>query len=174
MDAQEIIDKFKQKFGAEVKEARIEEHTCGIKKNKAQVIWLKVSRSKFKDAVRTLAFGTHPHLAVVSGNDLGNAIELIYHFSVNYGEHFKEISVNICVELPKSDLRIESICDIIPGAVITEREKQEMFGVTVENIPDSRKIFLPVDFPKDVYPWRKDEKGIPEKMIVNLSERRKK
>ncbi|MBU2565391.1 MAG: NADH-quinone oxidoreductase subunit C, partial [Candidatus Thermoplasmatota archaeon] len=68
------------------------------------------------------------------------------------------------------DLKISSICDIIPGALVTEREKQEMLGITVEGIPDSRRMFLPDDFPENVYPWRKDEKGIPEKMIKKLYE----
>ncbi|MDI6855976.1 MAG: NADH-quinone oxidoreductase subunit C [Candidatus Thermoplasmatota archaeon] len=172
MNAQELIDKLKQKFGAQIKEVRFEERPCGVKRNKAQIVWLKVDRSAFKPLVQFLV-PTTLHLAVVSGNDLGESIELIYHFSVNYGEHLKEISLNLCVELPKSDLKIESICDLIPGALITEREKEEMFGITIENIPDKRRIFLPEDFPEGIYPWRKDETGIPDKMIVKLSERRK-
>jgi membrane-bound hydrogenase subunit beta len=36
-----------------------------------------------------------------------------------------------------------------------------MIGVIVDGIPDGRRIFLPDDFPEEVYPWRKDEKGIP-------------
>jgi membrane-bound hydrogenase subunit beta len=58
----------------------------------------------------------------------------------------------------------------MPGATFTEREKQEMLGIEVVGIPDPRRLFLPDDFPEGVYPWRKDEKGIPDSMIKNLWE----
>jgi membrane-bound hydrogenase subunit beta len=59
---------------------------------------------------------------------------------------------------------------MIPGALFSEREKQEFFGITVKDIPDGRRLFLPEDFPQGVYPWRKDETGIPPEMIRNLWE----
>ncbi|MEW6070128.1 MAG: NADH-quinone oxidoreductase subunit C [Candidatus Thermoplasmatota archaeon] len=171
LTTEEFIEKFKLRFGETLKESRIETRIEGAKKNKFNVLWLKIDRKIFREFVKFLTvMAPYPHLAVVSGVDLGETIELIYHFSIYYGEHFKELSVNLCVELPKSDLRVDSICDIVPGALITEREKQEMLGVTIENIPDKRRIFLPEDFPEGIYPWRKDETGIPDKMIKKLSE----
>ena len=77
--------------------------------------------------------------------------------------------MNVAVDVPKSKPEIETICDWIPGALITEREKQEMLGVKIIGIPDSRRLFLPEDFPEGVYPWRKNEKGM-EKLIRNLHE----
>ena len=111
--------------------------------------------------------------AIGSGNDMGKNIELIYHFSVNYGTPLDEISLNIAVDLPKSKPEIETICDWIPGALVTEREKQEMLGVKVVGIPDSRRLFLPDDFPEGVYPWRKDKQPELEKLIRNLHEVKK-
>ncbi len=172
LDAEEIVAYFKDKFKEKIKDARIERRTAGIKKNEFFNVWLKIDKSIFKDAIRHLCEIQFPHLAVISGNDLGKNIELIYHFSLYYGERLKEISLNISVEIPKSNLKIPSICDIIPGALITEREQQEMLGVKIDGIPDGRRIFLPDDFPKDVYPWRKDETG-PQKMVRNLYEVKK-
>ncbi len=80
--------------------------------------------------------------------------------------------MNITVELPKSKPEIESICDLIPGALITEQEKQEMLGIKVKGIPKDKRVFVSDDFPKGIYPWRKDEKG-PEKMVRNLHEVKK-
>lgn len=168
---EEIIEKFKLRFGEALKESRLETRAEGAKKNIFNVIWLRIAREKFKEFVKAIIEICYPHLAVVSGVDLGETIELIYHFSIYYGEHSKELSLNLSVELPKSDPRIETISDIIPGALITEREKQEMLGIVVENIPDKRRCFLPEDFPEGVYPWRKDDKGIPDKMIRKLSEK---
>jgi membrane-bound hydrogenase subunit beta len=168
-----IIEYFKKRFGDKIIEDRVEKRKISVKKNEQNIVWFRVERSVFKDAVKHLLDLQFPHLSVVSGNDVGENIELIYHFTVNYGEHLKEIPVNISVEVSKNDLRIPTICDIIPGALVTEREKQEMLGVKVENMPDSGRMFLPDDFPENVYPWRKDEKGIPENMIKKLWEEKK-
>ncbi|HEC87746.1 MAG TPA: NADH-quinone oxidoreductase subunit C [Thermoplasmata archaeon] len=166
---EEIIKYFNDKFKEKIKDARIEKKSAGSKKKEFFNIWLKIDKSIFKEAVKHLCDIQFPHLAVISGNDLGENIELVYHFSIYYGGRLKEISVNVSVKIPKSDPKIESICDIIPGALITEREIQEMLGVKVENIPDNRRIFLPKNFPKDVYPWRKDEKG-PQKLVRDIYE----
>jgi membrane-bound hydrogenase subunit beta len=169
---EDIVKYFKDEFKTKIKDARIEKRTTGTNKNEFVQIWIKADKSIFKNAVKHLINLTFPHLAVVSGNDIGKNIELIYHFSLYYGTRNEEISLNMAVDLPKSKPTIETISDLIPGAVITEREKQEMLGVNVEGIPDNRRVFLPNDFPKGVYPWRKDETG-PQKMVRNLHEVRK-
>jgi membrane-bound hydrogenase subunit beta len=172
LDAKGIVKYFKDKFKTSIKDTRIEKHSAGTKKNESTTIWMKIDKKIFKDTIKHLVDLQFPHLAVVSGNDLGKTIELIYHFSLDYGNRLGEISLNIAVELPKSNPTIETVCDYIPGALITEREKQEMLGVKIEGIPDSRRLFLPDDFPKGVYPWRKDETG-PQKMVRNLHEVKK-
>ena len=63
----------------------------------------------------------------------------------------------------------QPLSDLIPGILLGEREKQEMMGVVVRNIPDPRRMFLPEDFPEGVYPWRRDETGIPPEMIRSLA-----
>ena len=41
--------------------------------------------------------------------------------------------------VPLNDLRIRTLTDIIPGILNMERETQEMLGVVIEDIPDSRR-----------------------------------
>ena len=164
---EEIVKYFTDTFGNRVRDTRIEKRTAGKRKKEFVNIWLNLEREILTKAVAHLSEIQFPHLAIISGNDIGESIFLNYHFSIYYGERLREISVNFTVELPKSDLTVESLCHLIPGALITEREIQEMFGVTVENIPDDRRIFLPDGFPKDVYPWRKDEKG-PQKVVRDM------
>jgi len=166
---EEIVEYFNDKFKENVKDTKIEKKTAGKKKKEFFTVWLKVDKSVFKDAVRELCEIDFPHFAVASGSDMGEYIELMYHFSIYYGERLKEISITISVDLPKTDLRIDSICDIIPGALISEREIQEMLGIKVEGIPDNRRIFLPEDFPEGVYPWRRDEKG-PQNLVRDMYE----
>jgi membrane-bound hydrogenase subunit beta len=104
---------------------------------------------------------------VISPVDTGDHVELLYHFSLYYGHHLKAIALVIRVTLPKTDLTVPTITDLIPGAIFSEREVQEMMGVAVAGIPDPRRLFIPDDFPKGVYPWRRDETG-PEKMLKVL------
>lgn len=169
LSSEEIVQYFNDKFKEKIKDARIEKRFAGSKKKEFFNIWLKIDKSIFKEAINHLCEIQFPHFAVISGNDIGENIELVYHFSVYYGERLKETSINISVEVPKSDPKIESICDIIPGALISEREIQEMLGVTVEGIPDNRRIFLIGNIPEGVYPWRKDEKG-PQKLVRDMYE----
>jgi len=157
----EIIELFKRNLKeSAVIDSRIETKTAGIKKNSYSVIWLQINPQNLKEATKFLNTIQFPHFAIISGNDTGKEIELIYHFSIYYGERFKEISINLTTYLPKEDLRIPTITDLIPGAQTTEREIKEMFGVTIEGLPDLPNIFLPQDFQKGVYPLRRDEKGI--------------
>lgn len=170
--AEEIVKYFTDEFNTKIKDVKIKKRSAGIKKNETTTIWMKIDKNAFKDIIKHLCAFQFPHLAVVSGNDLSDFIELIYHFTLNFGQRMSEILLNFSVELPKSSPEIESICDLIPGALITEREKQEFLGVKIIGIPDSRRLFLPDDFPEGVYPWRRDETGA-EKLYRNLHEVKK-
>jgi len=173
LDAKGLVKYFKDEFKTKVTKAEIKTKKEGKKQSEIVNIWMKIDKSIFKPFIKHLCDYQYPHLAVVSGNDFPKVIELVYHFSLDYGKDRKEISLNVAVDLPKSKPEIETICDYIPGALITEREKQEMLGVKVIGIPDNRRLFLPEDFPEDVYPWRKDDKGM-EKFIRNLHDEVKK
>jgi len=168
----ELVKSFKDEFKTKIKDAKIKERAAGKKKNVTTSIWMKVDKSIFKDVVKHLISLQFPHLAVASGNDLGKTIEIIYHFTVNFGTRMKVINLSISIEVPKTKPELETISDIIPGALITEREKAEMLGVKIKGIPDDRRCFVPEDFPEGVYPWRRDKTG-PEKYYKNLHEVKK-
>ncbi|MBE3090765.1 MAG: NADH-quinone oxidoreductase subunit C [Candidatus Atribacteria bacterium] len=168
-----IIELFEEKFDGSVINSKIEIKTAGLKKNSYNVIWLQINPEDLKNIVKFLCSITpFPHFAMISGNDIGENIELIYHFSIYYGERFKETSISLVMHLSKKNLKILTITDLIPGAQTAEREIKEMFGVIVEGLPDLANIFLPKDFPKGVYPLRKDEKGAAK--MVNKEEEVKK
>ena len=100
------------------------------------------------------------YLSTITGLDKGDMFEFLYHFASPVA------NINLRTEFPKSEPRIASICSVIPGAVLYERELQEMFGVTVEGIPDPRRLNLPDDWPDGQFPLRKDWKHVrPEEVI---------
>lgn len=168
LSPEQVIERFTSKFGSGIKETRIQERREGKKKNPHYTLWFDLEKDLLRPAIETLINIRFPHLSVIGANDLGDAIRLVYIFSIQYGEVKREYMITFAVTLPKTDLTIPTISDLIPGAVFGEREKQEFLGVKVIGIPDDRRLFLPEDFPAGVYPWRKDETGIPERMVKDL------
>jgi membrane-bound hydrogenase subunit beta len=170
LSPEEIVDSFKKEFAKKVTDTKVERHPIGPKKNEMIHIWMTVDRSSYRDVVKHLmTLDEQAHFAVSSGYDIKDRIEIINHFSIYFGERGEEISINFKVALPKSDPTMESICDLIPGALISEQEKQEMLGIKVKNIPKDMRVFISDDFPEDMYPWRKDEMNA-DKMGRNLHE----
>lgn len=170
---EQLVQSFQEKFSTDITNPRIERRTSGIKKIEFVHIWMNVSNNAFKDAIKHLiSLHPSPHFAVASGYDLGDTIELVYHFSLYYGLTHKEISLNMTVPLPKTNPVIDTITDLIPGALISEQEKQEMLGVVVKGIPTNTRVFISDDFPENMYPWRRDETG-PASQVRNLHEVKK-
>lgn len=167
---QELIDRFTTTFGDSVSDPRIQIRAEGAKKNQNINIWMTITRDTLKPAISMLKEISYPHLSVISGWDVGEELRMQYIFSIYFGERHGEYMVIFTVPLKKDDLVLPTITDIMPGALFTEREKQEMFGVTITDIPDGRRLFLPEDFPEGVYPLRKDETGIPDTMVKHLWE----
>jgi Ni,Fe-hydrogenase III component G len=116
-------------------------------------IFVKVNRENLLETVKFLKeqFG-FTHLSTITGVDKGENFEVLYHFAN------EAAVVTIRILTPRIEPKIPSICEAIPGAILYERELSDMFGIIVENIPDSRSLLLPDDWPQKVYPLRKDWK----------------
>jgi Ni,Fe-hydrogenase III large subunit/Ni,Fe-hydrogenase III component G len=56
----------------------------------------------------------------------------------------------------ESDLRIDSITPVVPGADWAEREFRDAVGVHPEGHPDPRRLLLADDWPEGTYPLRRD------------------
>jgi formate hydrogenlyase subunit 5 len=89
-------------------------------------------------------------IAAVTGVDLGESIELLYHIRAH--DHI----VTIRTEVPKKEAKISTITDIIPGANFHEREVADLFGVTFEGHPDPKRLILPDNWMPELFPLRKD------------------
>ena len=165
---QQIADVLQAAAGAGFVSARCTEWAEGIKGRKSRQVWLKIAREALIPTLKRLVEIHYPHVSVIAFCDTGAQVELMYHFHVYWGIPHEEILVTLAVALDKTDLKVPTITGIIPGALTSEREKQEMLGIEVVDIPDSRRLFLPEDFPVGVFPWRKDATGIPPDMVKDL------
>jgi NADH:ubiquinone oxidoreductase subunit C len=144
MNDMETIEKAKALLGGKILE---------ITNPAVRRIFLRVAPQDLVEAVRVLRdeFG-FAYLATISGVDIGENYEILYHFANKYTQ------LNVRTQIPKAEPHISSICAVIPGAILYERELQDMFGIVVDNIPDPRPLVLPDDWPAGNYPLRKDWK----------------
>jgi Ni,Fe-hydrogenase III component G len=129
-------------------EAIIEKITSDIKDKVQEAVLSAPRRIQVKTGREQL--NAVLHLGTISGVDLGDHFEVVYHLSNS------EATVNVRILAPRQDPKIPSVCAVIPGAILYERELQDMFGLVVENIPDPRPLLLADDWPAGVFPLRKD------------------
>jgi Ni,Fe-hydrogenase III component G len=90
------------------------------------------------------------HCSTVTGLDSGEVFEVLYHLSAGAGE----LTVRFAV--PRANPHFPTMTGVWPGAILYERELQDMFGLVVNGHPDPRRYVLPEDWPDDIYPLRKD------------------
>ena len=92
-------------------------------------------------------------LSAIVCQDLGlevNEMEVIYFFCP--GDAI--IALRVCI--PRESGVLPSLCEIIPGAEVFERELREMFGIEMTGLHTPDRLYLPDDWPDGVYPMRKD------------------
>ena len=113
---------------------------------------IQISASDLPAAACALTKASWGYLAAITGTDLGveaNALEALYHFCEGAAV------TTLRIQLPRQGCpEIPSISDTIPVASFFERELSEMLGINVLGTPDPSRLFLPDDWPPDVFPLR--------------------
>ena len=89
-------------------------------------------------------------ISAITGLDLGANIGVLYHVRTS------NAFLTIRAELPKDNPKIQTITDIIPGAVFHELEVADLLGVVFEGNQISGHFVLSENWPEGVYPLRKD------------------
>ncbi len=131
----------------------LKENVLEVKIPRERRIFIRIKSEALKDAakhlVKDLGF---KHLSTITGIDLGEQIEVIYHLA-----HKGSIELSLRLTVPKKNPTIPTITDVIPGAILYEREVHDLLGVTFEGHPDLSPLVLPEGWPKGVYPLRKEQ-----------------
>lgn len=141
----EIIKKLQLIFGEKLIE---------VKNPRRRRVYARVEGGSFKPALPSLINDVKlNHLVTITGTDLGQEIELLYHFT-NDGSTVVTVGFKIAKDSPT----VKTITDLVPGAVLYEREIHEMLGVDFEGHPSLTPLILPEEWPEGVYPLRKDRK----------------
>lgn len=117
-------------------------------------IFVYIKKDVLKEAVEYLVKDLKfKHLSTITGVDLGGKIEVIYHLAYE-GSIVLSIRLTVSEENPS----VPTITDLIPGAVLYEREVHDLFGVNFEGHPNLSPLVLPEGWPQGVYPLRKEHK----------------
>ena len=138
----EIEEKLREEFKEKILEVKIpREHR----------IFVNVPSPQVKELVKYLKQNFDlTHITTISATDVGDDIELLYHFFC------QGVTLSLRAFVPKENPVIDTITPIIPGAILYEREIQDLLGLKVKGHPDPRRLVLPEDWPEGVYPLRKD------------------
>ena len=93
------------------------------------------------------------YLGTITGLDPegGEAdLEVLYHFMAGAA------IITLRVQVPRENAAVPTLSEIIPAAESYERELSEMYGITITGIRNPDRLYLPDDWPANLYPLRKD------------------
>jgi Ni,Fe-hydrogenase III component G len=92
-------------------------------------------------------------LSAIVGTDLGpeaGEIEVLYFFCPGDAE------IVLRVRVPRKGGVLPSLSEVVPIAEVFERELHEMFGIQIDGLRNSDRLYLPESWPEGVYPMLKD------------------
>lgn len=149
MREEEVLSKLKETFGDKVSDFKIAPRR----------VYFYTPPEYYREVIRFLVekLGFR-HIQTITATDLGGEIEVMPHLG-------RGLTVSIRTRVAKDKPVLDSIVDIIPGASFHEREVHDMLGVEFKGNPNLNRILLPEDWPKDVYPLRRDSQLTPPKPI---------
>ena len=168
---EELKSSLEEKFGDKILSIEVRSRVAGKQDETSFYdVWISCSKGDLVELVEFLFSFDFPIFHVMSGDDIGNAVLLNYHFSLFIGAgRGKRIGVVLSLEVPKEDLTMPSLYDKIPSIEYSEREMHEMLGVSFNGLPNQSLVFLPEDWDEKVHPWRRDDSGLSPKHIKELS-----
>jgi NADH-quinone oxidoreductase subunit C len=77
-----------------------------------------------------------------------------FEITYNIRNHVTMQRIFLKVRCDERDAHVPSLCSVWEGCNWNEREAYDMYGVTFDNHPDMRRMYMPQDF--EHYPLRKD------------------
>ena len=138
-----MANDLKQRFGSKVTESLVQ---------RARRLFITITPDSLTEIMRHLAQNGYQHVSTITGVDLGQTLGVIYHLIGG------NVVLSLKTSIPKTDPKLSTIVDIVPGAELYEREIHDMFGVVFEGHPDLSPLILPEKWPNGLYPLRKEWK----------------
>lgn len=152
-----IIEEIKNKYGDKVE----------IIEKTQRRVFVNVAQADAKELVSWLYRELKARFSIITGIDVRIGVELIYHMSFDA----QGVLVSVRTQVPKPELEMPTVTDVIEGANWIEREICEMLGVKFIGHPNLERLLLPDDWPEGEYPYRKKTYGSEQENAVREEER---
>ena len=144
MTVDQILKNLSDKFGSKI---------LNINKQSRKRAYIDIYPKDIQEIVRYVFKESGFRFNTASGVDDFDALEILYHFS----HDVSGITISFRAILKdKQDPHVDTITNITRSAWWIERELHELFGIEFNGNADLRPLLLPDDWPKGVYPLRKD------------------
>jgi NADH:ubiquinone oxidoreductase subunit C len=144
MTLDQILDAVTKKFGTKV---------LGVERPSDRRAYIKIDHDDIQDFVRFVFKDLGLRFNITSAVDTYEGFELLYHFTLDTRSII--VTLRTMIE-DKADPHIDTITTITRSAWWIEREIHELFGIEFNGNKDLRPLLLPDDWPRGVYPLRKD------------------
>lgn len=144
MPMDNILKNLDDRFGARI---------LGVNKKSDKRAYIDIEPGDIVEFVRHIFKDMGLRFNIASGVDTHEGIEILYHFALDRAGII--ISIRVLLK-DKNDPHIDTITSVTKAGWWIEREIHELFGVEFDGNPDLRPLLLPDDWPKGVYPLRKD------------------
>ena len=131
---------------------KYKEDILDIKRPKDRRIFVRVRTENLKKVLSRLVEDLNlRHLSTITGVDMGQEMEVLYHFSYRYS-----VEITLGVKVPKGLPKVPTITDLIPGAIFYEQEIHDLLGIEFEGHPNLEPLIIPEGWPEGIYPLRKE------------------
>ena len=129
----------------------LKEDIIDVKIPRKRRIFVWIRSEAFKDAIRHLKDMGFTHISTITAVDLKDNFEVIYHLAYK-----GSIELSLRFNVPKENPRVPTVTDVIPGAILYEREVHDLFGIDFTGHPDLIPLVLPENWPRGIHPLRKE------------------
>ena len=144
MTIDDAINNITARFGGKI---------LSVTKKSAKRAYIDIYPKDIQEIVRYVFKDMALRFNTASGVDDFDALEILYHFTHDPSD----ITISIRAMMKdRQDPHIDTITTITRSAWWIERELHELFGIEFNGNSDLRPLLLPDDWPKGVYPLRKD------------------
>ncbi len=117
-------------------------------------VYFTVAKQNARELARVLFEDFGGRFATATGTDVGEELEVVYHFAYDA----VGLVVNMRVRTPKGDPVLPSVTPVVPAAEWIEREMNDLVGIVFEGHPDPRRLILADDWPEGVHPLRREDR----------------
>ena len=139
-----LLEKLQERYGKRL---------LKIYRKSPKRVYIDMDAKDVVDVVRYLFKEEGLRFVIASALDELEGLEILYHFALDTAGVVVSVRVLLA---DKANPAIDTITTVTPAAWWIEREIHELFGIGFRGNEDLRPLLLADDWPKGVYPLRKD------------------